>query len=111
MKLAHLSRTSPNKSSVGEVCSRLEKTFLTSQVGNRWSTGGLWVNSYSLKGGLIIFPLFLLEGNAILQMTPMAEFDIVVLVIRHFSHFSHLCITVTALTLSFSPEENILVKV
>ena len=81
MKLAHLSRTSPNKSSVGEVCSRLGKTFLTSHVGNHWSTGGLRENSYSVKGGLKIFPLFLLKGNAILQMTPRADFDIVVLVL------------------------------
>ena len=51
----------------------LGKTFLTSVVGNYWSTSGLRVNLYSVKGRLIIFPLFLLEGNAILVMTPQAH--------------------------------------
>ena len=52
---------------------RLGKIFLTSLVGNHWATGGLRVNSSSVKGGLIIFPLFLLEENAILPMTPRAD--------------------------------------
>ena len=73
MKIAHLSRTSPNTSSIGEVCDRLCKKFLTSLVGNHWATGGLWVNLYSVKGGPIIFPLCLLKGNAILPMTPKAD--------------------------------------
>ena len=59
--------------SIGEVCDRLGKAFLTSPVGNQWATGGLWVNSSSVKGRLIIFPLFLLEGNAILPMPPKAD--------------------------------------
>ena len=42
---AHLSRTSLNMSSIGEVFNRLGKTFLTSPVRNRWATGGLRVNS------------------------------------------------------------------
>ena len=58
--------------SIGEVCDRLGKTFLTSLVGNHWATGGLWVSSFSVKVGLINFLLFLLEGNAILPMTPKA---------------------------------------
>ena len=41
MKMAHLSRTSPNMSSIGEVCDRLGKTFLTSLVGNHWAAGVL----------------------------------------------------------------------
>ena len=73
MKMAHLSRTSPNMSSIGEVCDRLGITFLTSFVSNHWASGGLRVNSYSVKGRLIIFPMFLLEGNAILSMTPKAD--------------------------------------
>ena len=73
MNMAHLSRTSPNTSSIGEVSDRLGKIFLTSLVGYHWATGGLRVNQYSVKGGLIIFPLFLLEGNAILPMTPKAD--------------------------------------
>ena len=44
MKMANLSPTSPNMSSIGEVCDRLNKTFLTSIVGNHWATGGLRVN-------------------------------------------------------------------
>ena len=39
---------------------------------NPWATGGLWVNLYSGEGGLISFPLLLLEGNAILPMTSKA---------------------------------------
>ena len=59
--------------SIGEVCDRLGRTFLMSLVGNHWSTGGLQVNTSLVKEGLIIFPLFLLEGNAILPMTPKAD--------------------------------------
>ena len=45
MKMANLSPTSPNMSSIGEVWDRLGKTFLTSLVRNHWATGGLRVNS------------------------------------------------------------------
>ena len=45
MKMANLSPTSPNIGSIGELCNRLSKTFLTSLVGNHWATGGLRVNS------------------------------------------------------------------
>ena len=41
MKMAHLSWTSPNMSSIGEVPDRLSKTLLMSLVGNHWATGGL----------------------------------------------------------------------
>ena len=41
-------------------------------VGNHWATGGIRVNSSSVKGGLISFPLFLLKENAILPMTSKA---------------------------------------
>ena len=73
--MTHLSWTSPNMSSIGEVCYRLGKTFLTSLVGNHWATVGLRVNSSSVKGGPIIFPLFLLKGNSILLMTLKADWD------------------------------------
>ena len=39
---------------------------------NPWATGGLWVKSTIGEGGLISFPLLLLEGNVILPMTPKA---------------------------------------
>ena len=68
MKMA---QTSPNMSSIGELCDRLGETSLTSLVVNHWATGVLRVNSYS--GRLIIFPLFLLGGIAILPMTPKAD--------------------------------------
>ena len=71
--MAHLSQTSPIVSSIGENCDRLSKTVLTSLVGNHWATGKHWVNSSLVKGGLIIFPLFLLEGNAILPLTHKAD--------------------------------------
>ena len=58
--------------SIGEGCDSLGKTSLTSLVSNHWTTGGLWVNSSSVKRGLISFPLFLLQENAILPMTPQA---------------------------------------
>ena len=44
MKMAHLSPTSPDMSSIGEVCDSLGKTFLTSLVGNLWATCRLRVN-------------------------------------------------------------------
>ena len=72
MKMAYLSQTPPNMSSIRAVCDNLGKTSLTSLVGNYWATDGLRVNSSLVKGELIIFPLFLLEGNAILPMTPKA---------------------------------------
>ena len=62
-------------SSIGEVCDSLGKTFLTSHVGNLGAPGGLRRNSSPVKGELIIFPLFLLEGNAILPTTPKAGCD------------------------------------
>ena len=65
MKMAHLSQTSPKMSSIKEIYKRPGKTFLTSLVGNHCATGGLQANSSSVKGGLIIFSLFLLKGNAI----------------------------------------------
>ena len=73
MKMAHLSRTSPNISSIGKVCNMLGKTFLMSLACNNWATDGLRVNYSSVKGGFIFFPLFLLEGNAILPMTLKAD--------------------------------------
>ena len=73
--MANLSQTPPNMSSIGAVCDSLGKTSLTSLVGNYWATGGHRVNSSPVKGEFIIFPLFLLEENAILPMTARADCD------------------------------------
>ena len=67
--MVHLLQTSPNMSSIRAVCNSLGKTSLTSLVSYYWATDGLWVNLSPVKGVFIIFPLFLLEENAILQMT------------------------------------------
>ena len=72
-KKKHLSGPQPNKSLIGERCDRLGKTFLTSLFNNLWAAGGFRVNSSSGEGGLISFPLLLLEGNAILPMTLKAD--------------------------------------
>ena len=69
MMIVHLCQTPPNMSSIGALCDRLGKTFLTFLLGNLGATVGLWVNSSPVKVKLIIFPLFLPEGNAILPMT------------------------------------------
>ena len=55
-------------SSIGALCDRLGKTFLTFLLGNLGATVGLWVNSSPVKVKLIIFPLFRPEGSAILPM-------------------------------------------
>ena len=73
MKIAHLSRPQRNMSSVEKGCHSLGKTSLTSLVGNHWAIGGLRVNLFSVKGGIISFPLFLLKENAILPMTAKAD--------------------------------------
>ena len=72
MKMPNLSRIPPNMSSIGEICDSLGTVWLSSYGGNQWATGLLRLNSTPVKGGLINFPLFLLEGNAILPMTPKA---------------------------------------
>ena len=59
-------------SSIGAVCDSLGKTFLRLLLGNLGATVGLRVNSSPVKVKLIIFPLFLPEGNAILPMTAKA---------------------------------------
>ena len=64
--MVHSSRTPPNMSSIGAVCNSLGNTFLTSLVSNLGATGGLWMMLFPVKGELIIFLLFLLEGNAML---------------------------------------------
>ena len=68
MMMINVYQTPPNMSSMGAVCDSLEKTL----VKNLWATGGLWVNSSPVKLKLIIFPLFLPKGNAILPITPMS---------------------------------------
>ena len=72
MMMIHLSQNPPNMSSIGAVCVSLGKTFLSLVVDNLGATGGLWVNSTPVKVNLIILPLFLPEGNAILPMTAKA---------------------------------------
>ena len=72
MKLVYLSQTSSNKSKIGEFSDRLGTDGLSLYGRNPWATGDLRVNSYSGEGGLISFPFFLVEGNAILPMTPRA---------------------------------------
>ena len=71
--MTHLSQHQPDMSSIGEGCNSLGNTFLTSLVGNLWTTGGFRVDSYSGEGGPISFALLLLEGKAILRMTPKAD--------------------------------------
>ena len=69
MMIVHLSQTPPNMTSIGALCDRLGKTFLMLLLGYLGATGGLRMNSSPVKVKLIIFPLFLPEGNAILPMT------------------------------------------
>ena len=61
--MINLYQTSPNMSSIGGVCDSLGNTFLG-------ATGGLRLNLSPVKVKLIIFPLFLPKGNAILPITP-----------------------------------------
>ena len=72
MMMVHLSQTPPNMSSIISFFDSLGNSFLTLLVGNLGATGGLRVNSSPVTLKLIIFPLFLPEGNAILPMTSMA---------------------------------------
>ena len=73
--MAHLFRPGPNINWIGEVCDTLRKTSMTSLVGNHWATAGLRVKLSSVKGGVRSDPLFLLEGNTILPITPTAGCD------------------------------------
>ena len=59
--------------SLNQIWAQSEKgaDWVSSFDDNAWATGGLGVNSTSGEGGLISFPLLLLEGNAILP-TPKA---------------------------------------
>ena len=66
MKIAHLFCPQLIMSSIGN----------TSLVGSHWVIGGLRVNSSPVKAGLIIFPLFLLEGNAILPSEADCEWGV-----------------------------------
>ena len=72
MMMLLLSQTPPNMSSIGEVCDSLGNTLLLLLINNLEATGGLRVNTSPVKVKLIVFPLFLLEGNAILPMTAKA---------------------------------------
>ena len=72
MMMINLYQTPPNISSIGAVCESQGKKFLSLLVNNLGATGGLRLNSSPLKVQLIIFPLFLPEGNAILLITPKA---------------------------------------
>ena len=44
-------------------------TSLASIVDYHWATAWIWVNSSSVKEGIISSPLFSLEGNPVLSMT------------------------------------------
>ena len=72
MMMINLYQTPPNISLIGAVCGSLEKTFLSLLVDNLGATGRLRLNSSPVKVKLIIFPLFLPKGNAILPITPKA---------------------------------------
>ena len=72
MMMINLYQTPPNMSSIRAVCDSLGKTFLSLLVDNLGATGGLRLNSSPVKVKLIIFCLFLSEGNAILPITPKA---------------------------------------
>ena len=69
MMMINLYQTPPNMSSIGAVCDSLGKIFLLLLLDKLVATGRLRVNSSPVKVKLIIFPLFLPEGNAILPMT------------------------------------------
>ena len=73
--MINLYQTPPNMSSIGAVCDSLGNTFLSFLVNNLGATGGLRLNSSQVKVKLIIFPLFLPKGNAILPITPKAVSD------------------------------------
>ena len=62
MMIVHISLNPQNMSSIGALCNRLGKTFLTFLLDNIGATDGLRVNSSPVKVKLIIFPLFLPEG-------------------------------------------------
>ena len=70
MMMINLYQTPPNMSSIGTVCDSLGKSFLLLLVDNLGATGGLLLNLSPVKVKLIIFHLFLPEGNAILPITP-----------------------------------------
>ena len=73
MKITHLSWRQPNMSLIGVGCNSLRTDQLSSFGRDPLATGGLRVNSYSGEGGFISFSLLMLEGIAILPMTPKAR--------------------------------------
>ena len=77
MMIVHLYQTPPNMSSIGALCDRLGKTFLTFLLGNLEATGGLRVNSspaYNLSfvpaDGSAILPLIAKEACASIPPIP-----------------------------------------
>ena len=76
MMMMNLYQTPPNMSSIGAVCYTLGKIFLSLLVDNHGATGGLRLNSSPVKVKLIIFPLFLSKGNAILPIPPKEVCDL-----------------------------------
>ena len=83
MMMITLYQTPPNMSSIGAVYNSLGNKFLSLLVDNLGATGKLRVNSSPVKVKLIIFPLFLPEGNAILPITPKAVCAVLRLLCRH----------------------------
>ena len=71
MKMANLSLTSLDMSSIREVCDKLGKTFVTSLVDNHLATGGLRVN-WTPDYNLYFVPAC---GNTILPITRKADCD------------------------------------
>ena len=60
--MTYLSRPPRNINLIGQVCDSLGKDSVTLFVGNHWATGRLQVNLISVKGGIIIDPLFACTG-------------------------------------------------
>ena len=88
MIMIYLSQTPPNMSSIGAVSDSLGKTYLMLLLGNLGATGGLRVNLSPVKVELVIFPLFLPVGCAILPMTAMEVCDTIYVTFWvFFAHF------------------------
>ena len=79
----YLSRSPPNMNFIGEVCDSLETDSLTTFIENHWATGGLWVNSTLVKGGIIGIPLF----AALLSMTPTTSCAHFCIILHNFVSF------------------------
>ena len=104
MMIVHLCQTPPNMSSIGALCDRLGKTFLTFLLGNLGATGGLRVNSspaynlsFVLADGSAILPMIAKEACGIYldicSVHNMASEYIRIFVRVYFMIFAHHCTT------------------